>query len=267
MIDAEQSRLVKEQVKQARIDTRRKNFDEWMYERENTPTLEDDRERSRLEELRRSRNDPPITEVLSGKALNDLLNPILKMNPPSESMAPIVPLAPDVVKEINLTSGGTAGNLGPLKDGGKLRWPLPLQDEPFDELRGKIDQLARQAFQQAQGGEVDVKTLRDLRKAVEDMTEQLQKSVGKISSNEYIPARRYMTELASSLRTLQDANVANYANGKWAAHGDTVFALVTDMNRQGLKFAPAVGTDTAAYVALHRALVAYETGLRQMARR
>src|SRR5262249_41191814 len=153
-------------VKQARIDTRRKNFDEWLYERENTPTLEDDRERSRMEELRRSRNDPPITEILSGKALNDLLNPILKMNPPSESMAPLVPLAPDVVKEINLTSGGTSGNLGPLKDGGKLRWPLALQDEPFDEARTKIDQLARQAFQQAQGGEVDVKTLRDLRKSV-----------------------------------------------------------------------------------------------------
>ena len=267
MIDAEQSRLVREQVKQARIDTRRRNFDEWLYEREHTPTLEDERERSRLEQLRRSRNDPPITEILSGTALNNLLNSILTMNPPSESEAPVVPLAPDVVKGINLSSGATTGSLGVLRDGGRLRWPLALQDEPFDELRATIDQLSRQSFQQAQGGEVDAKTLRELSKALEEITEKLQNNVGKISSNDYIPARRYLRELSSSLRTLQDANVANYATGKWAAHGDTVFALVSDMNRQGLRFAPAADGDTAAYMALHRALVAYEAGLHQIARR
>src|SRR5262249_49555895 len=41
MIDEQQSRLVSEQVKQAKIDTRKKQFDEWLYERDKRPTVED----------------------------------------------------------------------------------------------------------------------------------------------------------------------------------------------------------------------------------
>jgi hypothetical protein len=261
-IDHQQSRLMKEQVNQAKIDTRRKNLDEWHYERDNTPTLEDERERSRAEEVRRSRNDPPLTEVWSGKALNDLLTATLKLNPPSESNAPYVPLDPDLVRHINLTSGTTFNNLGVLKDGGKLDWPLALTDDQFQENRKKLEALCPQAFKEAYDGKVQPKTIRDLRGNVEEMTDLLKQNVGKLSPNDYIPARRYLTELDSSFRTLQDPDVGKYATGKWTAHGDNVYALTAEINRQGLRFGPAVSGDHAAYVSLHRAMVSYLSALR-----
>jgi hypothetical protein len=266
MIDTQQANILKQQAKQAQIDTRRRNFEEWQFERANTPTLEDDRERDRHQQIRRSTNDPPLTEIWSGKALNDLLNPILKMNPPSESMAPFVPLDRDVVRRINLTSGATFNNLGVLKDGGNLSWPLALTEDQFEENRKRLDALGPQAFKEAQEGMVQPKTIRELRNNVEAMTELLKQNVGKLSPNDYIPARRYLTQLESSFRTLQDADVANYATGKWAAHGDNVFAVISDINRQGLRFGPAVEGDQAAYVAMHRAMVRYLSALQQFAR-
>jgi hypothetical protein len=267
ILDAEQSRLLLQQRKQARSDTRRNRFDEWQYERAHTPTLEDERERSRLEELRRSRNDPPKTEIWSAKALNDLLYPISKANPGEESTAPYVPLDANVVRHINLSSGATMGSLGVLKDAGKLRWPAPLQGDQYKKNRQGLDEFGPRAFKEAQEGAVQAQTIRELTDSVDAMTEQLKRNVGKIPSNDYIPARRYLRELESAIRTLQDPNVANYANGKWAAKGDTVHALVANMNRQGLKFAPAVEGDESAYIALHRALVAYECGLSRIAGR
>ena len=64
----------REQVRQGRIDNRRRSFDEYLYERERRPSQEDERERARLENLRRSRNDPPITEIWSGLATPNRAN-------------------------------------------------------------------------------------------------------------------------------------------------------------------------------------------------
>jgi hypothetical protein len=264
-IDYQQAEAMREQNKQAKIVTRRKNFEEWQYERANTPTLEDERERARAEEVRRSRNDPPLTEIWSGKALNDLLTPILKLNPPSESNAPYVPLDPDLVRHINLTSGTTFNNLGVLKDNGKLDWPLALTDDQFEENRKKLEALGPQAFKEAYDGKVQPKTIRDLRGNVEEMTDLLKKNVGKISTNDYLPARRYLTELDSSIRTLQDPDVGKYATGKWTAHGDSIYALTADISRQGLRFGPAVDGDQAAYVSVHRGMVRYLSALQQFA--
>ena len=52
-----------------RIETRRKAFDQYLYEREKAPTPEEERQRSLKEELNRSRENPPVTEVYSAKAL------------------------------------------------------------------------------------------------------------------------------------------------------------------------------------------------------
>jgi len=257
MIDTQQANVIKQQAKQAQIDTRRKNFDEWQYEQANTPTLEDNREKSRMEEIRRSRNDPPLTEIWSGKALNDLLNPIIKMNPPSESMAPNVPIDPDVVRRINLNSGTTLGTLGVLKDGGKLTWPFQLQDDKFSDDRKKLNELGPQAFKEAQEGQVQFKTITGMRKSVDNLVEILKQNVAEMTPNDYIPARRFLTELETSIKTLQNPDASDFANRKFAAQGGNVYELVANINRQGLRFAPAVDGDQAAYVALHRAMVSY----------
>jgi len=73
MVSQQQAYLMKEQVREARINNKRRAFDEYLYEREKTPTAEEERQRSMMEQIQRSRSNPPITEIWSGKALNDLL--------------------------------------------------------------------------------------------------------------------------------------------------------------------------------------------------
>ena len=67
-VDSQRAYLMKEQVQAAQFENRRRIFDEWLYERTNTPTLQDELERTRKQELRRSRLDPPRTEIWSARA-------------------------------------------------------------------------------------------------------------------------------------------------------------------------------------------------------
>src|SRR5262249_59534053 len=79
LVTQQQSMLTAERVSQARLETRRREFDEWLYNRDNRPTREDDRERVQRQELRRSRNDQPLSEIYSGAALNTLLAELQKL--------------------------------------------------------------------------------------------------------------------------------------------------------------------------------------------
>ena len=73
LVSLQQADLAKEQVLGARLQTQRKNFDEYFYERSHTPTFEEERERFAESALQRSLNDPPVSEIWSGQALNTLL--------------------------------------------------------------------------------------------------------------------------------------------------------------------------------------------------
>src|SRR5262249_59456939 len=73
IVKQQEATLIAEYGRQARLETRRRQFDQWLYERDHRPTLEDERETSQQRELRRSQNDPPLTEIWSGKSLNTLL--------------------------------------------------------------------------------------------------------------------------------------------------------------------------------------------------
>src|ERR1051326_5646774 len=68
-----QSTVILEKARQDVLDTRRKIYDQWLYERNHTPSLQDLRERDQRLELRRALNDPPVNEITEGKALNTLL--------------------------------------------------------------------------------------------------------------------------------------------------------------------------------------------------
>lgn len=256
MMSQQQAYLQREQVRQAKIDSRRKNFDEDLYERAKAPTVEDERERARLENLRRSRNDPPVTEIWSGKALNDLLLAIQQQFS-RKIQGPNVPLEEFVVKHINVSGSQTGGSLGLLRQDGRLEWPLTLRTSPFKSEREKLDQLAATAYKQAGSNSVDADTLVAMTKAVNSLTDQLKQNVDSISSNDYIRAKRFLGELNETITILQDPNVAKYVNQTWSARGNTVGELTQNMTQQGLKFARAMTADQAAYVALHSGMVAF----------
>jgi hypothetical protein len=74
----------------------------------------------------------------------------------------------------------------------------------------------------------------------------------------HIESNRYLGELNEAMKLLEKPHAGNYFNGKFSARGKTVADLVGHMSKQGLKFAPAVSGDEAAYENLHRALAMYD---------
>lgn len=260
MVSSQQSKILKEQAKAEQIANKRRAFDEYMYEQANTPNQEELREQARLENLLRSRNSPPATEIWSGKALNDLLKSVQLMEG-KRVPGPTVPLDPQNLARINVTSGLSGTGLGVFKNDGKLQWPLGLFDDQYDDARKKIETLSAQALQQAEGGMVDGKTLRNLIKANDQLEAQLKSNIADMPSGDYIKSKRFVTELRDSTKILEDPNVANFVSKKWSAKGQTVGELVYNLTKDGLRFAPATRGDEPAYTALHHSLAMYETGM------
>jgi hypothetical protein len=261
-IQQQQAVLEREKIKSARIDNKRRAFDEWMYEREHTPTPEEERERERMENYKRSRNDPPITEVLSGKALNDLLTQVQITG--KGAPGPTVPIPPGSLAHINTTGSADNASLGVLRTPNKLPWPPALYDPQYEATRAQISQLAPEAVSQAAAGNPDPGTIATLSAAVDKLQAQLKRNVANVAPDQYIAGKRFLNDLGTSIKALQSPNAAKYASGKYNPRGQTVGELVQEMTANGLRFAQATPGDESSYLALQRALATYSTGLAQM---
>ncbi len=260
MKDLQQASLTKEQVRQARIDTRRKYFDEYYYERKNTPTFEQEREFFNNQQLLRSLNNPPETEIWSGQALNDILADVAKMDKDKAARGPAIPLDEDILRHLNLTSGPGSGNAGLLKNDARLTWPLALRDEAYKTDRELVSGLAPEAVHQAINGRVDAGTLRELTAAAQRLRQTLSANIRDMTANQYTEASRFLGYLDDAIRALGRPDAGDYFTRKYAAQGKDVAELVRNMNAKGLRFAAATPGDEAAYLAAHRALVVYDRG-------
>jgi hypothetical protein len=262
MVNTQQAYLTREQVRSEHVATRRKIFDEYLYEREKTPTPEDERQRHQLEQLNRSRNNPPVTEIWSGKALNDILADLRKLPAKPAQAGQLVnvqqlPLDEEALKHINVTQG--AGNIGLLKNEGRLKWPVALNVPDFKEQRERINSLTQAAVRQAEfNGHVDPGTLPQLSSDVDSLQRQLRKNGGDLPFATYTEAKGFLNNLDEALAALRQHDVGNYFTGKFALKAKTVPELVDFMTKQGLQFAPAVPGDEGAYVALQQALANYD---------
>jgi hypothetical protein len=264
MVMWQQSRQLDQQVERSKIETRRKIYDEWLYERSTRPTLEDERERSQAYELRRILHHPPTVDVVSGYALNTLLKDIGCM--PGYANGPAVALDPNVVQQVNVTSRENGGNVGLLKfvkDGAGLPWPLPLQGSAYQQQTKRLDDLTADAINMVRNnGGVDAATLRDLREYVTQLKGMVSANINDLAPSQAVEAKRFLNQLDHAILALKQQNVANYFTDRWAAKGKTVADLVAYMNANGLAFAPAVSGDEAAYAALYNALAEYHRGLK-----
>jgi hypothetical protein len=88
-----------------------------------------------------------------------------------------------------------------------------------------------------------------------------------MTPTQYVDARRFLNQLEDALTALQQPDVQNFFNGRWAAKGKTVGDLVKYMADNGLRFAPATQGDEAAYRMLQQRLAAYNMALEQLAQR
>jgi len=260
MVSQQQAFLMQQQYRTEQINNRRRLFDEYLYEREKMPTPEEERQRTLREQLDRSRNNPPITEVYSAKALNALLDNLRK-NMGKQDQAALrtfpLPLDEAALKHINLSKG--TGSLALLKNDGRLTWPVALSGAEFKEERTQIDALANDALRQAGfGNPVDSGTLKQLINDSGRIRKELRRTGSDLTPSMYIEASTFLNNLDDAIKALQQPDVSNYVNGKFAPKAKTVPDLVKFMADNGLRFAPSVPGDENAYVALHQALAAYD---------
>ena len=260
------ARLQQTQADMAKLDLRRKMAEQQRYLRSLDPTPEEQRQTDITNAINRSRNNPPPTEIWSGAALNALLTAITRQQRGGD-LGPAVPVSPDILRHINLTTGATVAGAGMLKDMRRFNWPLPLLDDSFNDLRTRVEGLSRQAAEQAASGPVDSRLQRDLQKSVNDMIATTKAKVGDLTPNDYIRSMRFLRELNDATRVLDSPNVSKYFGEQFRATGNTVAELVQGMVGRGLTFAPATSGDEPFYTALHSAMVSYDYGLRQLAAR
>jgi hypothetical protein len=196
-------------------------------------------------------------EVWSGRALNVLLRSLVHKG--NLNRGPNIPLEPSVLRGINLNDKSSRGNLGLLKGGAELNWPAGLQDDKFKAARDGLEGRLRAAARQLKEDEsAQPATLRALRGDYRALSEALDSNVRAMPPTEYIGARRYLNQVQDAIKALAGPRAAHRGPAGTGYAGD----LVDHMARHGLAFAPAVPGDEAAYTALHRALLAFEAGLK-----
>jgi hypothetical protein len=191
--------------------------------------------------------------------LNAVLAHLAKRAPDEEN-APAIPLDEDVVRHINVTGG--QGNMGLLKNEGRLSWPLALRGDAYKADRALVSSLAAAAVNQAMNGRVDAGTLKEMAATTQRLHEGLTADAKELTAAQYSDASRFLGHLDDALKALARPDAGDYFTRKYTAQGRTVAELVKHMTVQGLTFAPAVAGDGAAYSALHRALVSYDASIK-----
>ena len=195
--------------------------------------------------------------MASAVTLNTLLHHLT--SDPAVGKGPNVPLDGDVLNRINVTSPMKPdASLGLLKqEGGRLHWPQPLTADDFKGPRDDMTQHVGVALSAlGESNKPSSGTLADLNGDLKKLRDQVEKS--EMSPTEYITARGYLDQLASTIKALEDENVVLNFNNKFNAKNAA--ELVDYMKTKGLDFAPAAPGDEGAYRALQQALAAFDYG-------
>jgi len=246
------------------VDVQRKIYEEWKYERNDQPTLEQIRREGWEQAYKRAIFNPPLGDIWSADALNRIFDHASRIQGRGVA-GPTVPLDDETVKQINFSTG-VAGNVGALKDKGKLHWPSVLERKEFGTERNLFTHLAADAVRQgAMNNKVDPGTIKALEINLAALRDKLAERIRDLSPDNYIGAKHYLNRLDQALRILKRTDVAKFLNNEYAARGKTVGELIQDMSSLGLRFAPAVSGNEAAYNALYHGLVAYDLDLARKA--
>jgi hypothetical protein len=251
--EQEQARVTREQANQAKIDTKRKAFDEMMYEKANTPTYTEALTKEKQQLLTRVMNFPVKSEITDGKSLNIML-PYLQDLSSRGAMGPQVPLPQSMVNMLNISGAGTS-SVGMLRDGGHVEWPLGLQGKNQKSL----DKLLPQAYDAAAKGTLTPKLMKDVRTEMKTMRETLRQQCrdDQIETSTYLRAIEFYNSLESSVNALERPDAKKQLAGAYSPRARNVQELVDFMSDNGLQFAPSSPGNESAYQVTHDAFVRY----------
>jgi hypothetical protein len=202
---------------------------------------------------------PSDNEILSGKSLNGLLESLRRFSADGDSEGrPNALLRPDVdgLKHVNVTRG--TGSMALLKNGGRFNWPAALLGAVFQEPRERLAARATEVVRDSGAiGQVDPATIRQMADDVNQLRQLLRQNVGALGFYPYTEAKAFLQSFDDALVALRQPGAAHHFDGQYALKAQTVFGLVKHMAENGLRFAPALPRDEAAYRELHQVMVAY----------
>lgn len=249
----EQARITREKANQAKIDTKRKAFDEMMYEKANTPTYTEELTAEKKQYLTRVMNFPVKSEITDGKSLNAML-PYLQDLSSHGAMGSPVPISQSIVNQLNISGSGTS-SVGMLRAGGQVEWPVGLQGKNQKAL----DKLLPEAYSAAASGKLTPKLMKDVRTELKTMRETLRKQVqtDEIDTSSYLQAIEFYNALESSVNALERPDAKKQLGGAYSPRARNVQELIDFMTDQGLKFAPSTPGNENAYQVTHDAFVRY----------
>src|SRR5262249_29388741 len=149
----------------------------------------------------RARNDPPVTEIFSAVALNELLADLQQV-----PLAGVKDLPVDgaVVRRGNFTTARNSSNIGLLRNAGRLSRPLILTGEAYQAPRERLNALAQGAVERLQsGGKVDSATILQMYDDLEAINQKLREVVGEVPASQFIEAKRFLNQLGDALKALE----------------------------------------------------------------
>ncbi len=225
----------------APVQQPRNAFNRWVKERDRQG--QKDQGRFNEEELDRNLTQPELKDVISGHALNVILEALIAMPEKVKKTAPIL-IEENTLKRLNFTRG--AGSIGLLRDEGKIVWPQPLLSlAAIEPLRKEIEARFADAYKQTEErGHADLAALDDLLKLGDQLTNQIETNGKAITFSENVSAKRFLGSLEDSIRFLKQPDAAEWLPGKCKQKPTTVQELVRIMAEKRIRFAPAlVGND------------------------
>jgi hypothetical protein len=255
----EQARIMREAAKQARLETEKRRFDLERYIKENTPTFTEESLKLTKQVLKRVQNTSNPYEIWAGNGPNVLLDDLRKHAGKRASLEPIN-LPENVVRRLNVTK--TFGNLGLLRDDGRFKWPVALQDLVTADKQKDIEVYAETLVNKARNGKVETNVLRDLRAELDKIHDTLTKRSLDLPTPQYMEAKRFLRDFDDATRAIEKGDaMAFFDFQNFVSKGKTVQEIADYMVSNGLRFAPATSGDEAAYQAMHSALAAYDVAL------
>jgi len=258
----EQARILREQALQAKLVTKKQEFDLRMYIKANTPTYTQEQEQVARVTLRRIQTNSLPGEVSSGKALNMLLDDLKRFPDRKISLDPL-PLNEEILSHLNVTK--TTFGMGLLRDYGKVVWPVEVEKLMTGTQRQDIEKQLRHLVKEANNERIDNNVIREVQKEIDRMREELVKKVNDIPTRPYLDGKRFLQDLYESTRAIERGEAINQVrfqrfieNGK----GTKSVQEVTDyMIKEALRFGPATANDEAAYRAVHSAMANYNIAM------
>ena len=254
IVQQENARVIAEQAKQAKIDTKRKAFDEMMYEKANTPSYTEELTKEKGLILTRMMNFPNSTEVSDGTTLNTML-PFLQSLSLHGTQGPPVPIAQSMVNQLNITGAGGGGGVGMLRAGGQVEWPIGL----MGPQQKKLDKLLPEAVETTATGKLTPKLMKDVRTEMTAMRTRMREQLKKeeIETSSYLRAIEFYNSLETSVNALERPDARKQLGGGYSPRARNVQELVDFMTDNGTRFAAASPGSESAYRAVHDAFVRY----------